>query len=291
MNIEDALDAQTIMSRRMSILSLSGSPSQDTTSQDTTQTSQSATESPATSNNIDSGLAISKFDFEDDLESSRVYRRALRETMDYSFRSSVARSHNWSVFSGLSLGDISIMSVIALPVYQDDITNPEHYHFGEEAAPTSESPGLVMGQPLLIECLEIKLKLITIPEMRRYFDEVPTPPDAFFHIWAVFGQVTPLVILVQALDPTLNLDIGPPEDISTSFKKEIILWFAQYCHDVLKIETRNLITVEDLMRGDCHGILRVKPFDEMLEYDAIANHDPGDFSRFKYHQESRTYWS
>ncbi|TVY77089.1 Rho guanine nucleotide exchange factor scd1 [Fusarium oxysporum f. sp. cubense] len=250
MNIEDSLDAQTIISRRMSILSLSASPSQNTSQ-------QSTAESPATSISTDTSLAISKFDFEDDLESSRVYRRAVRETMDFSFRSSVARSQNWSVFSGLSLGDISIMSVIALPVYQDDITNAEHYDFGEEAAPTSESPGPVTDQPLLMECLELRLKLLTIPGMQKCFDMSRYAPDDFFRVWHVFEQITPLVTLVRGLDMNVNLDIGPPEDLTISNKKEIILWFAQYCHDILNIETGDLITVGDLMGGGYHGILRV----------------------------------
>ncbi|KAM0079632.1 hypothetical protein ACKRZS_008243 [Fusarium odoratissimum] len=249
MNIEDALDAQTIISRRMSILSLSASPSQSTSQ-------QSTAESPATSISTDTSLAISKFDFEDDLESSRVYRRAVRETMDFSFRSSIARSHNWSVFSGLSLGDISIMSVIALPVYQDDITNAEHYDFGEEAAFNGRTPGPVMDQPLLIECLEIKLKLLTIPGMQRYFDEIPHPLDDFFHLWSVLQEVMPLVILAQALDPTL-LDVGLPEDLTDNVRKELVLWFAQFCHDRLDIETSNLITVQDLMWGNEYGIFRV----------------------------------
>ncbi|KAH7226970.1 Pleckstrin homology domain-containing protein [Fusarium oxysporum] len=249
MNIEDALDAQTIISRRMSILSLSASPSQNTSQ-------QSTAESPATSISTDTSLAISKFDFEDDLESSRVYRRAVRETMDFSFRSSIARSHNWSVFSGLSLGDISIMSVIALPVYQDDITNAEHYDFGEEAALNARTPGPVMGQPLLIECLEIKLKLLTIPGMQGYFDEIPHPLDDFFHLWSVLQEVMPLVILAQALDPTL-LDVGLPEDLTDNVRKELVLWFAQFCHDRLDIETSNLITVQDLMWGNEYGIFRV----------------------------------
>ncbi|SCO80805.1 uncharacterized protein FRV6_05018 [Fusarium oxysporum] len=249
MNIEDALDAQTIISRRMSILSLSASPSQNTSQ-------QSTAESPATSISTDTSLAISKFDFEDDLESSRVYRRAVRETMDFSFRSSIARSHNWSVFSGLSLGDISIMSVIALPVYQDDITNAEHYDFGEEAALNGRTPGPVIDQPLLIECLEIKLKLLTIPGMQRYFDEIPHPLDDFFHLWSVLQEVMPLVILAQALDPTL-LDVGLPEDLTDNVRKELVLWFAQFCRDKLDIETSNLITVQDLMWGNEYGIFRV----------------------------------
>ncbi|KAI3587306.1 hypothetical protein IWW34DRAFT_712031 [Fusarium oxysporum f. sp. albedinis] len=250
MNIENALDTQTITSRRMSILSLSVSPPQDATQ-------PSIAETPAASIDTGSRLAISKFDFEDDLESSHVYRRALRETMDYSIRSSVARSYNWSVFSDLSLGDISIMSFIALPVYQDDITNAEHYDFGEEATSTSETLGPVMDQPLLMECLKLRLKLLTIPGMQRCFDMSRYAPDDFFRVWHVFKQITPLVTLVRGLDMNVNLDIGPPEDLSISNKKEIILWFAQYCHVNLNIERSKLITVEDLMGSSTHGFLRV----------------------------------
>ncbi|KAF5985083.1 Rho guanine nucleotide exchange factor scd1 [Fusarium coicis] len=250
MNLEDALDAQKIISRRMSIISLSASSSRNASQQLTA-------ESPATSIATENSLTISKFDFEDDLESSRVYRRAVRETMDYSFRSSIARSHSWSVFSGLSLGDVSIMSVIALPVYQDDITNAEHYDFGEEPAPDAETHGTVTDQPLLIECLELKLKLLTIPGMSRYFDEIPHPADDFSHLRSVLEQATPLAILAQALDPTQNLDVGLPEDLTGNARKELVLWFAQFCHDKLDIETGNLITVQDVMGGSSYSTLKV----------------------------------
>jgi cell division control protein 24 len=253
MNLEDALDAQTIISRRMSIISLSASASRNENQQ---LTAESAATPIATENN----LAISKFDFEEDLESSRVYRRAVRETTDYSFRSSIARSHSWSVFSGLSLGDISIMSVIALPVYQDDITNAEHYDFGEEPAPNAETHGTVTDQPLLIECLELKLKLLTIPGMSRFFDEIPHPADDFCHLRSVLKQATPLAILAQALDPTQNLDIGLPEDLTDDARKELVLWFAQFCHDKLDIETGNLITVQDLMGGCSYSFSKVRSY-------------------------------
>ncbi|KAF5563533.1 Rho guanine nucleotide exchange factor scd1 [Fusarium napiforme] len=250
MNLEDALDAQTIISRRMSILSLSASPSGNATQRLTA-------ESPVTSITTENSHAISKFDFEDDLESSRVYRRAVRETMDYSFRSSIARSHSWSVFSGLSLGDISIMSVIALPVYQDDITNAEHYDFGEEPAPNAETHATVTDQPLLIECLELKLKLLMIPGMSSYFDEIPHPADDFSHLRSVLEQATPLAILAQALDPAQNLHVGLPEDLTDNVRKELVLWFAQFCHDKLDIETGNLITVQDLMGGCSYSFSKV----------------------------------
>ncbi|KAF5593448.1 Rho guanine nucleotide exchange factor scd1 [Fusarium pseudoanthophilum] len=249
MNVEDALDDQTIVSRRMSILSLSASPSQNTSQ-------QSTAESPATSVSTDTSLSISKFDFEGDLESSRVYRRAVRETMDFSFRSSIARSHNWSVFSGLSLGDISIMSVIALPVYQDDISNFEHYDSGEEVSMTPETPESIIDQPLLMQCLELKLKLLTKPGMQKYFDKTPFLADDFFYIWAVLREAMPLVILARALEPTPDLDIDSGEELTVDSRKELVLWFAQFCHDILEIKTSDLITVQDLMGNRSYGFLR-----------------------------------
>ncbi|KAF4501894.1 Rho guanine nucleotide exchange factor scd1 [Fusarium agapanthi] len=250
MNIENALDTQTITSRRTSILPPSASSPQDTTQ-------PSISETIAVSIGTNNKLVTSKFDFEDDLESSHVYRRALRDTMDCSIRSSIARSYNWSVFSDLSLGDISVMSFIALPIYQDDITNTEHYDFGEEATYTSETPGPVMYQPLLVKCLEIKLKMLAIPGMQKYFDETPYPDDDPLHLWLVLRAAMPLLILAQGLGPSTNMNIDPPKDISRSNKKRIVLWFAQYCHVSFNIQRSKLITVEDLMGSNNHGFFRV----------------------------------
>ncbi|KAF2180666.1 hypothetical protein K469DRAFT_458159, partial [Zopfia rhizophila CBS 207.26] len=72
---------------------------------------------------------IRYFDFERDLEASRVYRQATRDTVDFSFRSSAVGSHAWSTLSDVSLSDISTISVVGLPVYQKDITNSYHYQF------------------------------------------------------------------------------------------------------------------------------------------------------------------
>ncbi|KAG5808129.1 hypothetical protein H9Q74_007206 [Fusarium xylarioides] len=215
MSVEDALDDQTIISRRMSIISLSASPSQNSSQQSTAQ-------SPATSISTDTSLSISNFDFEDDLESSRVYRRAVRETMDFSFRSSIARSHNWSVFSGLSLGDVSVMSVIALPVCQGDLANAEHYDFGAEVSATPEEPKSMTDQPLLMQCLALKLKLFAIPGMQGYFGRAPLPADDFFDMWLGFKKATPLAILAQALSPTLSLDIEPDVEPPEKTRKETI---------------------------------------------------------------------
>jgi hypothetical protein len=63
------------------------------------------------------------FLFERDLETSRVYRRATRDDEDVSFHSSVANTHAWSALSDLSLSDISNVSILALPLSAQDMTN------------------------------------------------------------------------------------------------------------------------------------------------------------------------
>ncbi|KAI8671283.1 LIM zinc-binding domain-containing protein [Fusarium keratoplasticum] len=65
--------------------------------------------------------------FERILEQSWVYKRNRRNSCDCSFISSAGRSHTWSVFSGFSLADVSILSVIAMPLTTMDLANREHY--------------------------------------------------------------------------------------------------------------------------------------------------------------------
>ncbi|RSL58749.1 hypothetical protein CEP54_007646 [Fusarium duplospermum] len=207
MNLEDALDVQTIVSKRMSLMSVSGTGPQSSSSVET-QSNLTDTSTQLTSQGSDPDL--SKFDFEDDLESSRVYRRAQRDTMDFSFRSSIAPSNIWSVFSGLSLGDISIISVIALPVYQEDITNAENYDFGPGVqVPTAIPKAKKAERGFLRECIEIKLKMLQLPEMHEYFNQVPGSDSAFYELWGLFSKGMPLLKLVQALDPQIDIVVDP----------------------------------------------------------------------------------
>ncbi|KAF2678247.1 hypothetical protein K458DRAFT_491307 [Lentithecium fluviatile CBS 122367] len=74
---------------------------------------------------------FSRLRLEEDLDDSRVYRRVKRVESRTSFSTSCFGSVAWSVFSGLSLADISIVAAIALPLYRCDIQNPDHYTFGE----------------------------------------------------------------------------------------------------------------------------------------------------------------
>lgn len=71
-----------------------------------------------------------RFAFEQDLEQSMAYRRIPRWSKDdLSFRSSVLNFHALSFLSSVSLGDISALSVIALPIFKSDISNNRHYSF------------------------------------------------------------------------------------------------------------------------------------------------------------------
>lgn len=65
------------------------------------------------------------------LGTSRVYRRTENYESDVSFTSSALRTHAWSVFSGLSLAEVSVISAIALPLYLDEIYNQEWYTLKE----------------------------------------------------------------------------------------------------------------------------------------------------------------
>ncbi|KAH7382727.1 hypothetical protein DE146DRAFT_240187 [Phaeosphaeria sp. MPI-PUGE-AT-0046c] len=91
---------------------------------------------PRVSMQPDDGARV--FQFEPVLKASRVYRRAKRDTADYSFCSSIPLSHAWTALSDMSLGDISIISVIALPVEVTEIANADRYEFTNWPLPSGE---------------------------------------------------------------------------------------------------------------------------------------------------------
>lgn len=64
---------------------------------------------------------VSRSDFEFALEKSRVYTRTQARLSDISFTSSTAPTNTWSMLSGLSLNDISIVSAFRLPLTAEDI--------------------------------------------------------------------------------------------------------------------------------------------------------------------------
>ncbi len=60
-------------------------------------------------------------EFETVLEQTRVYARSQSNDCDVSFTSSAIRTTAWSALSGLSLNDISVISVLALPISWEEV--------------------------------------------------------------------------------------------------------------------------------------------------------------------------
>ena len=78
------------------------------------------------------------FAFEEDLLASRVYRKPLYSRSGASLVSSAARTTSSSVLSGLSLTEVSNISILAVPIYAHEIKNSERYTFGDFSLPPLE---------------------------------------------------------------------------------------------------------------------------------------------------------
>lgn len=126
-DLEDSFDAMSVVTRNLDNFSLA--PEAD----DATITSAR----PSASNRVSILEAVKvRFAFDDDLQSSRVYRMMQSNGCDHSLVSSVVRTQTWSIFSGLSLADISVISVIALPLYPEDVRDHhQYYQFGQPEPP------------------------------------------------------------------------------------------------------------------------------------------------------------
>lgn len=163
--------------------------------------------------------------FEGALSESRVYRRIKRDSLDVSIRSSVARTHAWSIFSGLSIGDISNISVLALPVYSNDINNPQHYAFHHnepEAADKAliSEPSVVDLASIIYECMEMEMQLSQLsfyPYWRHITlqrKELGKNADSLSVLMAVFRCGDPLLALLRYLPQSkqqVNINFSQPE--------------------------------------------------------------------------------
>lgn len=67
------------------------------------------------------------FTLDQDLNSSRPYARAMKRKSVWSTASSIAHTMSWSYLSGLSLAEISGISVIGLPISTQELWNAHHY--------------------------------------------------------------------------------------------------------------------------------------------------------------------
>ena len=103
-----------------------------------TTSSMTATPPPETAAQPDIHRNQFGFVFEEDLLASRVYRKPLYSRSGASLVSSAARRTSSSVLSGLSLTEVSNISILAVPIYAHEIKNSERYTFGDFSLPPLE---------------------------------------------------------------------------------------------------------------------------------------------------------
>jgi cell division control protein 24 len=152
-------------------------------------------------------FSISSSQYETDLEASRVYRRVHRDTMDFSMRSSVAYSRAWSVFTGLSLSQISAISAIALPLYPEDISNPQHYNATGNSNPLESVHDREESRSIFHDCIEAELQLSQLSGFKEIFASVRETDediDPLALLVRVFREGGPLVMLYDAFDDRLR---------------------------------------------------------------------------------------
>jgi hypothetical protein len=141
-------------------------------------------------------------EFQSTLHESRVYRRNELGSERFSFSTSIARESAWSALSEFSLSDISVLSVVALPVYVSELPTTRRFFKGtelqavensmcfEETAGSPKKPGNVSPGPLLIDpgvrprsrCSRQNYRKIAVIE---YEDTVT--PDWHFAWWSTAG--------------------------------------------------------------------------------------------------------
>ena len=97
------------------------------------------------------------FAFEEDLFSSSVYRKPLFSDSHLSLVTSAARTTASSVLSALSLTDVSNISILAVPIYADEISNQDRYSFGDFDLEPPNMPA-ALSQQIAVQSQENELK-------------------------------------------------------------------------------------------------------------------------------------
>ena len=72
-----------------------------------------------------------EYAFEKDLLASRVYRKHLFSKSGDPLVTSAARTTAWSFSSGISLTDVSNISILSVPIYAHEISNSARYMSGD----------------------------------------------------------------------------------------------------------------------------------------------------------------
>ena len=125
------------ISSRMQALELLGMQNEDNDSLMFEDDTESLATIHAPSSNLSSEESVDSFDFSDELQRSRVYRRnqAFRQSFISAMTNS-AYSLGWSFFSDLSMAEVSNISVINLPITEGEVFNPGRSSQTWSAQPT-----------------------------------------------------------------------------------------------------------------------------------------------------------
>ncbi|PGH17526.1 hypothetical protein AJ79_01126 [Helicocarpus griseus UAMH5409] len=75
------------------------------------------------------------FAFEEELFSSRVYKKSVFSQSGTSLITAATRNTCSSVLSSLSISEVSNLSVLAVPIYANEISNSQRYIFGDFSSP------------------------------------------------------------------------------------------------------------------------------------------------------------
>ncbi len=258
MNLEDAFDAQSVVSKRRSVALTFRDPRYD----------DEAT--PPLSPSTTLTKPSSGFDFESDLEASRPYRRAQRDTVDFSFRSSVAHSNAWSLFSELSLSDVSLMSVIALPVYADEVGNSHHYAFGKRRpvpplTPMMPLPATLVSNPeplpssFLRELVEITVQLSQFRGFADLFAQESRRKSThpFFTLRKVFRTGKSFLLLSDLLGLRLDTCDMSPGSAGVSIDDIVIHQVIEALATALPLEPDEIFTADDALGSQSAPFLKV----------------------------------
>lgn len=88
---------------------------------------QTGSAGPDVSDAIDGAQRTFEVAFDHELKNSRPHTKAMRDSLTWSLRSSVVGTVGWSCLSGLSLADVSEVSVVNLPVSARELWNGQRY--------------------------------------------------------------------------------------------------------------------------------------------------------------------
>jgi cell division control protein 24 len=191
------------------------------------------------------------------LESSRPYRRAKRGS-SFSVRTASEYTQAWSVFSGLSLGQISSISVLALPVFADDISHPDYYDFGGAYGPTKS---------LFYECRQVERELCQLSGFSEAFASVrqrntenESELDPLAILIEVFRRRIPIVRLFEQIALALEIN-GLDFDMMLGLAEEGNFSFIPTCAESLGFNPNEAFHASELAGNDSNGHVKVSsPF-------------------------------